>query len=134
MASAAVGSKVMVLLMFIQVALHCLSSWWLVDVVWLFQLMLGVCLQCVIVVFPDHTHYFLMILLGKRELVALQLWYSECHVYSLPLLGSVGCSVLCDYGMSWSYSLTSVNPEIFEIILFSRIALKYIFATLKNRH
>ena len=29
-------------------------------------------------------------------------------------------------------SLNTVNPEIFAIILFSRIALKYIFTTLKN--
>ena len=37
------------------VALFCLSSWFLVIVVWLFLTMPGVCLQFVIVVFPDHT-------------------------------------------------------------------------------
>ena len=35
-----------------------LSTWYLVIVVWLFLAVLWVCLQFVIVVFPDHTHYF----------------------------------------------------------------------------
>ena len=39
------------------VALLCLSSLCLVIVVWLF-LIPRVCLQFVILVFPDHTHYF----------------------------------------------------------------------------
>ena len=38
------------------VALPCLSCWCLVSVVWLLLTMLWVCLQLVIVVFPDHTH------------------------------------------------------------------------------
>ena len=38
------------------VALLCLSSWCLVIVAWLFLTMPWVCLQFVIVVFPDHTH------------------------------------------------------------------------------
>ena len=40
------------------VALLSLSSWCLVVVVWLFLAVQWVCLQFVIVVFPDHTHYF----------------------------------------------------------------------------
>ena len=40
------------------VALLSLSSWCLMIVVWLFLMMQQVCLQFVIVVFPDHTHYF----------------------------------------------------------------------------
>ena len=39
-----------------QAALHCLSSWYLVIVVWLFLTMSRVCLQFVIVLFHDHTH------------------------------------------------------------------------------
>ena len=39
-------------------ALLCLSSGCLVIVVWLFLTMPWVCLQFVILVFPDHTHYF----------------------------------------------------------------------------
>ena len=38
------------------IALLNLSSWCLVIVVWL--TVLRVCLQFVIVVFPNHTHYF----------------------------------------------------------------------------
>ena len=40
------------------VALLSLSSWCFVIVVWDFLAVLWVCLQFVIVVFPDHTHYF----------------------------------------------------------------------------
>ena len=40
------------------VALLCLSCWCLIIVVWLFLTVPSVCLQFVIVVFPDHTHYF----------------------------------------------------------------------------
>ena len=40
------------------VTLLSLSSWCLVIVVWLFLAVPWVCLQFVIVVFPDHTHYF----------------------------------------------------------------------------
>ena len=42
------------------VALLCLSSWCLVIVTWLFLAMPRVCLQFVIVVFPDHTHHLLL--------------------------------------------------------------------------
>ena len=38
------------------VALLCSSFWCLVIVVWFFLTMSLVCLQFVIVVFPDHTH------------------------------------------------------------------------------
>ena len=42
------------------VALLRLSSWCLMIVVWLFLIMPQVCLQFVIVVFPDHTHLLLL--------------------------------------------------------------------------
>ena len=38
------------------IALLNLSSWYVVIVVWLFLAVSWVCLQSVIVVFPDHTH------------------------------------------------------------------------------
>ena len=41
------------------VAMLSLSSWCLVFVVWLFLTVPQVCAQFVIVVFPDHIHYFL---------------------------------------------------------------------------
>ena len=40
------------------VVLLSLTSWCLVIVVWLFLAVPWVCLQFVIVVFPDHTHFF----------------------------------------------------------------------------
>ena len=40
------------------VALLSLSSWCLVIAVWLFLAVPCVCLQFVVVVFPDHTHLF----------------------------------------------------------------------------
>ena len=43
------------------VALLSLSSWSLMIVVLLFLTMPGVCLQFVIVVFPDHTHLLFLI-------------------------------------------------------------------------
>ena len=42
------------------IALLCLSSWCLVIVVSLFLTMPQVCLQFVIVVFPDHTHFLFL--------------------------------------------------------------------------
>ena len=41
-------------------ALLSLSSWYLVIVVWIFLAVPWVCLQFLIVVFPDHTHYLLL--------------------------------------------------------------------------
>ena len=40
------------------VALLCLSFWCFVIAVWVFLTMPWVCLQFVIVVFPDHSHNF----------------------------------------------------------------------------
>ena len=40
------------------IALLSLSSWSLVMAVWFFLAVQWVCLRFVIVVFPDHTHYF----------------------------------------------------------------------------
>ena len=49
-------------------ALLGLSCWCLVIVVWLFLAVLWVCLQFVIVVFPDHTHLlFVMLMLYTRS-------------------------------------------------------------------
>ena len=44
------------------VALLSLSSWCLVIVVWLFLVVPWVCLQFVIVVFPDHAHLLFFVL------------------------------------------------------------------------
>ena len=43
------------------VALLSLSFWCLVIVVWLFLAVPCVCLQVMVVVFPGHTHYFILL-------------------------------------------------------------------------
>ena len=89
--------------------------------------MCGFCLRFVIVVFPDHTHYFCVwplfcytllcvlsifaiISLGKREQVALLfivvLASNGCYCSLVLPHGAVAWSALCDCGTSWSYSLT----------------------------
>ena len=55
------------------VALLCVSSWCLLIVVWLFLTMPRVCLQFVIVVFPDHTH--LLNILWQMRIVQRSLDY-----------------------------------------------------------
>ena len=48
------------------------SSWCLMNVEWLFLVVPWVCLQFVIVVFPDHTHLlFLMYLCTIKPLVRI---------------------------------------------------------------
>ena len=46
-------------------ALHGLSSWCLLVVVWPFLAVPWVCLQFVNVVFPDHTHLLFLLCAGK---------------------------------------------------------------------
>ena len=55
------------------VALFSLSSWCLLMVVWLFLAVPWVCLQFVIVVFPDHTH--LLFLGSEYPLYLLYMWF-----------------------------------------------------------
>ena len=59
------------------VALLCLSSWYLVIVMWLFLAVPWVCLQFVIVVFPDHTHYMFTIFGSFLPLKISQLCCSD---------------------------------------------------------
>ena len=56
------------------VALLNLSSWYLVIGVWLFLAVPWVCLQFVIVVFPDHTH-LLFITIKKK----IKIMYNRAH-------------------------------------------------------
>ena len=64
------------------VALLSLSSWCLVIVVWLYLAVPCVCLQFVIVVFPDHTH-LLFIIFSKYEVciflrINLNIYFERC--------------------------------------------------------
>ena len=76
------------------VALLSLSSWCLVIVVWLFLAVPWVCLQFVIVVFPDHTHL---------------LFYIYCLMYFPWFVGNLCLSWFC-------YALLCVDSS-FTIIL-----------------
>ena len=49
------------------VALLSLSSWCLVIVVWLFLAVPWVCMQFVIVVFPDHTHLLFLTQIDSNQ-------------------------------------------------------------------
>ena len=60
------------------VALLCLSSWCLVIVVWFFLAVPWGCLQFVIVVFPDHTHYFLDYMRQRVDFLAQWLEHWSC--------------------------------------------------------
>ena len=66
------------------VALLSLPSWCLVIVVWLFLAVPLVSLQCVIVVFPDHTHYFW---------VFSQLWLLMLYLFLLVVPVVAGFSL-----------------------------------------
>ena len=64
------------------VALLSLSSWCLVIVVWLFLVVPWVCLQFVIVVFPDHTHLLFLTVgfLSLRYLVVCTVESLLCFI------------------------------------------------------
>ena len=57
------------------VVLLSMSSWCFVIVVWLFLTVRWVCLQFVIVVFSDHTHYFIC----KRKCIFDKLRTKKIH-------------------------------------------------------
>ena len=60
------------------IALLCLSSCCLVIVVWLFLTVPQVCLQFVIVVFPDHTHLRFLYLCVRFGLFVCILIFPQC--------------------------------------------------------
>ena len=56
-------------------ALLCLSSWCLVIVEWLFPAVSWVCLQFVIVVFPDHTDLLFLSIIPVTKVYIIQILY-----------------------------------------------------------
>ena len=61
------------------VALLSLSSCGYMVVVWLFLAVPWVCLQLVIVVFPDHTHYFLDLKVSFTKHNSYRSPANKCH-------------------------------------------------------
>ena len=71
------------------IALLNLSSWCLVMVEWLFLAMPRGCLQFVIVVFPDHTHYYFSFCSGSDmapEKFTIT-FDSSCQVFFISIYG-----------------------------------------------
>ena len=74
------------------VALLSLSFWCLVIIVWLFLAMAWVCLQFVIVIFPDRTHLLFLesidthiiwnLVFSKREILATGYFFYNCTIFS----------------------------------------------------
>ena len=62
---------------------------------------MGHCCFALICVFSS----FVIISLGTRELVAILLLYSDCHVAVINFYSSSWCHGV-DCGITWSYSLT----------------------------
>ena len=87
------------------VALLNLSPWCLVMVDWLFLSVPWGCLRFVIVVFPDHTHYFLCLFCLCARLLMCALWLHagkgltswlsfvvyNCEFVTFPLVSWVRC-------------------------------------------
>ena len=70
-----------------------LSSWCLVVFERLFLAVLWVCLRFVIVVFPDHTHYFYHVYIYKKNL-----FYTEGNIFwehVIITLNSIPWLLLC---------------------------------------
>ena len=64
------------------------SSWCLVNVVWLFLAVQRVCLQFVIVAFPDHAHlrfFFFALRLVSALYTCTDCALSEIQTFNIPL-------------------------------------------------
>ena len=94
------------------VALLCLSSWWLLIVVWLFLTMPRVCLQFVIVVFHDHTH--------------LLFFVTKIFSYLILWCNQIQSSDSCYNGCCIHHYIPWCQSAIFQ---FSKFSL-YIFHTM----
>ena len=81
-----------------------------VDLLFIVTPIVGVCDCSMLCCTLLYVHFsFAVILMGKRELVALLSLSSWCLVIDLCvalLRGAMGLSAVCDCGISWSYSLT----------------------------
>ena len=84
------------------VILLCLSFWCLGIVVFLlvFLMMLWVGLQCVIVVFPDHTHLFFLV--DFLIVVQKHVYYPTCYIQDINAI------------LVWSIRITTSNKTIVQ--------------------
>ena len=123
------------------IALPCVSSRCFVIVVWLFRTIPRVCLQFVIVVFPDHTHllfrnqtlydyicylwrslvvirYFAIMLMGgeRARCFALFVFLVSCDWCAVLPHVATGLSAVCDCDIFWSYSIKYYFKCTYEAI------------------
>ena len=88
------------------VALLGLSSWCLVIVVWLFLTVPWVCLQFVIVVFPDQTHFLFYVIFAPWKLKHLITYFGSAFVYSFFLTNL--STLLQDYNVFIHFNLRNI--------------------------
>ena len=103
------------------VALLSLSSWCLVIVLWLFLAVPWVCLQFVIVVFPDHSHLFLK---NSKHLIFTCVALVKAGLVVGPIRPSVSPSVRPQHFMGTKFVLY-VTPKVF-ISFHSTFALYFV--------
>ena len=110
------------------VALLCLPSWCLVIVLWLFLTMPRVCLQFVIMVFPDHTYLLFLMLLDyfchtcDSSLLKLLEMYNIWNMcisawvsYFVHSRGSKSCNIFCSCDGLWIVLRTSKQFTCFRM-------------------
>ena len=98
-----------------------LCSWCIVTVVWFYLAVPWDCLHFVIVVFPDHTHYFCGHLLEKR-LISWLLSVIFLVTFSYGVPGQVGYLIvsipdLCPYFVGCCVLLIVIQILIEHILL-----------------
>ena len=120
---------------------HQAPTWCDVMVVWLYLAVPGVCLRLVIAVFLDHTQFFYCDFITFPFGILGQVWYLIvsipdpcCLSYFVVYCQRVQQPFESETSVAISkkkWWVITVNSEIFARILFSRIVLNHIFATLK---
>ena len=109
------------------VALLYLSSWCLVIVMWLFLTMPWVCLQFMIVVFPDYTHFLFF---------TVWVWIKQLDDENLRrYFGYRGfvvsaCCIFWSYPLPFLMQLSTLVISSFDIVISNKIfqclGLKYL--------
>ena len=98
------------------VALLSLSSWCLVIVVWLFLTVPWVCLQFVIVVFPDHTYYFFM-----KNSIGLKRAKQVCLAISVVTTPHFFCNFILGCCRYWVPKATHYTILFYQEALWSSL-------------
>ena len=103
------------------IALLGLSSWCLMVVVWLFLAVPWVCLQFVVVVFPDHTyllHVFLTFWPGSLPLILSSFFLLNLDYNLQELLASCLCHLkrLTEHPRNYFNLLRNFDPHTYHSV------------------